>query len=87
MQQSNKKDKKIYGHPTVKPLNIIENIITNSSLENDVILDPFAGSGTTGVACSKLNRNYILFEKESKWCDVAKKRLENQKNQLSIFDL
>ncbi|WRK54643.1 site-specific DNA-methyltransferase [Coprobacillaceae bacterium CR2/5/TPMF4] len=48
---TNKVDKQKYNHPTVKPLDIIENLIINSSQEDDVILDPFMGSGTTGEAC------------------------------------
>ena len=47
----NHKDKKLYGHPTIKPLDITEKIIRNSSKENNIILDPFMGSGTTGLAC------------------------------------
>lgn len=56
---TNKEDKKLYKHLTIKPLNIIENLIINSSKEEDTILDCFMGSGTTGVACKKLNRNFI----------------------------
>ena len=46
----NYKDKKMYGHPTIKPLSIIKTMIQNSSKENDIVLDCFMGSGTTGVA-------------------------------------
>ena len=56
---TNKEDKKLYKHPTIKPVDIIENLIINSSQENDTILDCFMGSGTTGVACKELNRNFI----------------------------
>ena len=71
----NQKDKKKYGHPTVKPLDIIENLIVNSSNENDIVLDPFSGSGTTLVAAKKLNRQYIGFELEEKYIDVTNERL------------
>lgn len=73
---TNVKDKKLYKHPTIKPLNIIENLIINSSLENDTILDCFMGSGTTGVACKKLNRNFIGVELDNTYFDIAKKRIE-----------
>lgn len=72
----NHKDKKEWGHPTIKPLDITERIVRNSSRETDTILDPFMGSGTTGVACKNLNRNFIGIELEKSYFDVAKRRLE-----------
>lgn len=71
----NQKEKKLYGHPTIKPLNIIENLIINSSNENDTVLDCFMGSGTTGVACKKLNRNFIGIEISKEYFEIAKKRI------------
>ena len=62
-------------HPTEKPIKLFEYIVKVSSNENDTILDPFAGSGTTGVACKNLNRNYILIEKEPEYIDIINKRL------------
>jgi site-specific DNA-methyltransferase (adenine-specific) len=67
--------KEFNAHPTQKPLLMIERIIISSSNEGDIILDPFAGSGTTGVACKNLNRNYILIEKEPEYIDIINKRL------------
>ena len=58
----NHKDKKEYGHPTIKPLDITEKFIRNSSQEGDIILDPFIGSGTTAVAAKNSNRHYIGYE-------------------------
>ena len=72
----NKEDKNKYNHPTIKPLEIIKNLIINSSEENDTILDCFMGSGTTGVACKELNRNFIGIEIDKKYFDVAKKRID-----------
>jgi site-specific DNA-methyltransferase (adenine-specific) len=63
-------------HPTQKPLKLIESFIKNSSIENDIILDPFMGSGTTAVACKKLERRFIGFELEQKYVDIANARLE-----------
>ena len=75
-QPINSKDKKLYNHPTIKPLNIIETIINNSSQEGDIILDPFLGSGTTAVACVNTNRHYIGFELDPQYYDIACKRLD-----------
>lgn len=73
---TNIKDKKLYGHPTIKPLSIIENIIRNSSKEGDVVLDAFMGSGTTAVACIKNNRKYLGFENNEVYYEVAQKRIK-----------
>ena len=72
----NKSDKAKYGHPTIKPLDIIENLIVNSSQDGDIILDPFLGSGTTAVACVNTNRHYIGFELDPQYYDIACKRLD-----------
>jgi DNA modification methylase len=77
VSKKNLQDKKLYGHPTIKPLDIIENLIINSSKENDTVLDCFMGSGTTGVACKKLNRNFIGYEIDEKYFNIAKERIEN----------
>lgn len=74
--QTNKKDKDKYKHPTVKPVEIMENIITNSSQEGETVLDCFMGSGTTGVACVNTNRRFIGIEKEEKYIEIAKQRIE-----------
>ena len=71
-----KHKRKDTGHIAVMPVEIVENII--KSTEYKTILDPFAGSGTTGVACKNLNRNYILMEKEPEYIEIINKRLSNQ---------
>ena len=73
---SNKEDKQKYRHPTPKPLQIIKNLIINSSKEGDIVLDPYVGSGTTAAAAKKLNRHYIGIDKEEKYCKTAKERLK-----------
>lgn len=73
--QINKKDKELYKHPTIKPLELVEKFIINHTSENDIILDPFMGSGTTGVACKKLNRNFIGVELDKNYFEIAKKRI------------
>lgn len=74
----NAKDKKIWKHPTIKPLDFTEKIIKNSSKEGDIILDCFMGSGTTGVAAKRLNRNFIGIELNKEYFDIAKTRIENE---------
>ena len=64
-------------HPTEKPVDMFEFLILKSSNAGDLILDPFAGSGTTGVACKNTNRNYILIEKEPEYVGIINKRLQN----------
>ena len=67
-------------HPTVKPLKLMSYLITLFSREGDTVLDPFVGSGTTGVACQNLSRNFILMEQEPEYVEIIKKRLaENEK--------
>lgn len=65
-------------HPTQKPIELLERIIKISSNENDLILDPFLGSGTTAVACKHLKRNYIGIEINPKYCEIAKQRLRQE---------
>ena len=82
-------DKNKFSHPTIKPMKIIQNLILNSTNENDIVFDPFIGSGTTAVAAKNLNRHYIGFEIEKKWCDIAKNRLENilANGQMTMFTM
>lgn len=62
-------------HPTQKPVALFEYLIKTYTNEGDLVLDNVAGSGTTGVACTNLNRQFILIEKEQKYYDVIKQRL------------
>lgn len=80
----NSKDKLYYKHPTIKPLNIIENFVKNSSREGDTVLDCFMGSGTTGVACRNLNRDFIGIEINPEYFQIRKNRIENQVQQLGM---
>lgn len=81
LSSTNIKDKRKYGHPTIKPLDFIRKIIRNSSKENDVILDCFIGSGTTAVACIYEKRNYIGFEINKNYYDIAIKRIKEAKEE------
>ena len=78
----NQKDKKIFHHPTIKPLDITEKIIRNSSKEGQIIFDPFMGSGTTGVACMNLNRSFIGGEINKEYYEIAKHRIEDRRKKI-----
>lgn len=85
--KTNVEDKKKYGHPTIKPIAIIKNMIINSTNEGDIVLDTFMGSGTTCKACKELNRKYIGFEINEEYFNIAKDRLDNieKSGQISLI--
>ncbi|WP_296875982.1 site-specific DNA-methyltransferase [uncultured Methanobrevibacter sp.] len=67
------------GHPAPFPIELPHRLIKLYSYEGDVILDPFAGSGTTAIAAIQNNRNYICYDIKQEYVDLAKKRISNQK--------
>ena len=89
MSGTNVEDKKNYGHATIKPLELVERHIALSTQENDIVLDPFAGSSTTLLAAKHLKRRYIGFEIDKEYYDISVKRLsgENIKGELNLFDI
>ena len=72
-------EKKNGKHPTQKPLELLERIILASTNENDLILDPFCGSSTTGIAAQKLNRKYIGIDNSKEYLDLSIKRFNELK--------
>ena len=64
-------------HPTQKPVALLEYLIKTYTLEGETVLDFTMGSGSTGVACKNLNRNFIGIEKDEKYFDIAKNRIQN----------
>lgn len=72
-------EKKQGKHPTQKPLDLLRRIVMSSTNEGDTILDPFNGSGTTGIAAKELNRKYIGIDLEEEYLKLTIKRLENIK--------
>lgn len=75
---SPKKEEKKFGkHPTQKPIELLMRILLASTKEDDLVLDPFCGSCTTGVAASMLNRKFVGIDIEKKYLDVAVKRLKD----------
>lgn len=69
------KKEKLFGkHPTQKPLSLLNRILLASTSEGDLVLDPFSGSGTTGISCVELGRRFIGIEKEVPFLEIAKER-------------
>ena len=71
-----KKEKTHGKHPTQKPIQLLERIVLASSNEGDLILDPFSGSGTTGVAAIKHNRRYVGIEMSDEYIELASSRID-----------
>ena len=67
-------------HPTEKPVALMELLIKQSSNEGDIVLDPFAGSGSTLVAARNLNRHYLGYEIDEKYYNIAKQQLTQPTN-------
>src|SRR3990167_10541339 len=85
MLQENMMNKENRVHPTQKPIPLMEWIIDKYSTHNQTVLDPFMGSGTTGVACANLHRQFLGIELEPKYFEIACKRIEDAQRQLSLF--
>jgi len=66
------------GHPAQKPVKVIEPLILMTTQENDLVLDPMCGAGTTGVVCQRLNRRGILCDESAQWIEVTKHRLASK---------
>lgn len=73
------------NHPCPKPTNVMMWIIERTTLQGDTILDPFCGSGTTGVACVKLSREFIGMELNEDYLKIAKKRIEDAQLQMRLL--
>ena len=91
----NKKDKDWYDHPTIKPLELVKRYIEHTTQEGDIVLDTFLGSGTTAVACYETKRQFIGFEIDKSYYDIAQDRLngitqierrEKEAGMMNIFD-
>lgn len=72
-------------HPTQKPVALMEYLIRTYTNENELVLDFCIGSGTTAIACEKLNRQWIGIEKEKEYCDIAVNRIEKERKQRQLF--
>ena len=80
------KPKKCDLHPTMKPIELLENALLNSSVKNNIVLDLFGGSGTTLIACEQLGRKARLMELDEHYCDVICQRYINlKKSDADVF--
>ena len=75
---------KNYGHPAVFPYDLALEHILSWSNPNDLVLDPFMGSGTVGVACYELNRDFIGIEKVEKYFEISRERLKEVTEQQKL---
>ena len=75
-----------YLHPTQKPVALLEYLIKTYTIESETVLDNCMGSGSTGVACKNLNRDFIGIEKDDKYFEIAKNRIESHKPQGQLFE-
>ena len=73
------------GHPSQKPIKLIEMLVLSATREGDSVLDPFLGSGTTALVCQNLNRKFAGIEIEPKYIEIAQNRL--QQTQANLFNL
>ena len=78
-------EKKLGKHPAQKPYALLSRIVQACTHSDDVVLDPFSGSGTTGLAAFKLGRKYIGIDRESEYLDLSIKRLEDIQNPITIL--
>lgn len=79
-------------HSTQKPLDMLKRIVAISSKEGDIVLDPFGGTMTTGVAAKMYGRSYIMIERDRKYCEFGERRLKNTKKHMddvanAVFDI
>ena len=87
MLQGDMKNKDYRFHPTQKPTQLWSNLIAFYTKPNDLILDPFMGSFTTAVCCHRLQRHFIGAELDKDYFEKGQKRLEEEINQISLFDI
>ena len=84
-RQDSIKSPAVWDHPAMMPVKLARDHIISWSNEGDVVLDPFMGSGTTAIACIESNRKYIGFEISAEYCEMAKKRINQRKQELTLF--
>ena len=84
MIQENQTNKEKRFHVTQKPVKLFQQILLKYAKPGQIVLDCFGGSGTTALACEKLNLKWIMIEKEEKYCSIIKKRLQAPK-QTELF--
>lgn len=79
-----KKEKEFGKHPTQKPEKLLRRIVLASTKEGDIVLDPFNGSGTTGIVANRLKRRYIGIDNEKEYLDLTIKRFNKEKSSIKL---
>jgi len=79
------KDKYAYKHPAIFPEQLAQDHIITWSNPGDIVLDPFLGSGTTAIACMDMGRNFIGFELDKEYFDLANERIQAEQSQIRMF--
>ena len=80
-----KSEEKIYGkHPTQKPLSLLDRIVSSSTNPDEIIVDPFTGSSTTGISAARLNRKFIGIDTEGEYLDVSTKRYKDIQTEIDL---
>jgi len=77
----------VTSHPTEKPEHLLERIILIGSQEGDTILDPFMGSGTTGVVAKRFGRNFVGIEIDKSYFEIAATRINNTLRENNLFSI
>lgn len=72
-------------HPTEKPISLLSEMVSDFTQPGQTVLDPFMGSGTTGVACARLGRRFVGIEQNERWFDLACRRIEDAQRQADLF--
>ena len=72
------------AHPTVKPLKLMSYLITLGSRPGDLVVDPFAGTCTTGMAGEILGRDWLMIEQDEQWCQIGRRRIEAVQPQMQL---
>ncbi|CAG1065040.1 Modification methylase DpnIIB [uncultured bacterium] len=80
-------EKRFGKHPTQKPLELLKRIVLASTKENDLVLDPFCGSSTTGITSLLLNRKYVGIDLEESYLELSKKRIGEALSKPRLFDI
>lgn len=86
MLQENMKEKEERYHPTQKPIAVMRDLICMFTKKNEIVLDPFAGVGSTLIACNQLNRNWIGCELNQTYFNIASNRLNKEMTQPKVID-
>lgn len=74
-------------HPTVKPVKLMNFLVILGSRKGDTVLDPFMGSGTAGIACKILGREFIGFELKKEYFEIAQERMENIPESVDSYEV